>query len=405
MTGRGGLRAAAPGLRLVAVGLGLAACNTPTPSLQLAFAGPPRQECVSTDCAMVPMNCNTVMSVKIIDPDDRDHLPYSQCTKVPVGDHTMCSLGSVDLLPVKLPVRDLEVQVALWPATMIPADPLRPGELDCPDVEFSAVGFPKEQAPTPALGGRAFYHPGDATVVVTLGCTNLAAINDSCVTSNLITVTSTVDDFDTMLPVTNQSGVASRLRVSVGEPVSVDGPFMLPTDNLRALNAVSDTGGLPTWQDDVDLTFNNYTCIDVLENLGQTTATLRCRPMSSDSHLELSGVWLKKNVLDDILKALAQSPLPPMFPDEGLTVGIVVDESSIPVRGIHVRSTAGSVEYLTDKGIGGIATSSSGVFVSRDAPFETRFIADGTDNRPEVTAIGGRVVGRVTVVVLQLGGP
>jgi hypothetical protein len=146
-------------------------------------------------------------------------------------------------------------------------------------------------------------------------------------------------------------------------------------------------------------------CVDVLENLAQTTSTLRCTARTPETHLELSGVWIRRETLDKILKALAQSQLPQVFPDEGLTIGIVVDESSIPVRGVHVRSTAGTVEYVTDKGIGGDQTSGVGIFVSRDAPFETTFLVDGTNDRPEISAIGGRVSGHVTVVVLPLGSP
>jgi hypothetical protein len=47
------------------------------------------------------------------------------------------------------------------------------------------------------------------------------------------------------------------------------------------------------------------------------------------------------------------------------------------------------------------ATSTSGIFVSRDAVFGTEF---STGLGPQQTAfgIGGRVVGRVTVVILQI---
>ena len=160
--------------------LAIAACHTPPPQLQLAFAGPPSQACPSTDCATMQVKCQTVMSIRIVDPTDASSPYLSQCVLVSPQQGDMCALAGVHLDPTPIPVRDLEVQVALYPATVIPRDPMNPDVLLCPTkVEYSAAtGFPVEQAqaPTPALGGRAFYHPGDQAVVVTLGCTDRKSV-------------------------------------------------------------------------------------------------------------------------------------------------------------------------------------------------------------------------------------
>ena len=65
---------------------------------------------------------------------------------------------------------------------VIPVDPTT-GNLDCPTtISFSASsGFPDESAPSPAVGGRAFYHPNDALTTVELGCTDLDALGRAIV--------------------------------------------------------------------------------------------------------------------------------------------------------------------------------------------------------------------------------
>ena len=396
---------AAPIVTLVVV-LAIAACHTPPPQLQLEFAGPPSQACPSTDCAMVQMKCQTVMSIRIVDPTDASSPYLSQCVLVPPQHGDMCALAGVDLEPTPIPVRDLEVQVALYPATVIPRDPMNPDVLLCPTkLEYSAAtGFPVEQAqaPTPALGGRAFYHPGDQTVVVTLGCTDLGSIDASCVASNQVTVTAMVKDFSTGLLVTgdNPQGVADRLRVSVGEPSAIDGPFVLNPGDTQPLDR-SGTGSLAIWRNDVDFPFRTYACLEVLEDDAQTTATLNCQAATAGQNLDLSGVWLAKQQLAQILLALGLVE----FPERGLTLGMVVDNGGNPVAGAVVSADMGTVEYLPDSqgsAFGTGATAGNGIFVSRDAIFGTAFSTGGTGGP---TGIGGLVAGRLTVVILPSAAP
>ena len=385
--------------------LALAACNTPTPRLQLVFAGSPSQACPSTTCGGVPMNCKTVMSIRIFDPADAASPYVWQCVSVsPQQDNNMCALTGVDLVSTPIPVRDLEGQGALYPATEIPPDPTRKGELMCPTtVEYNdSTGFPVEQPVTPALGGRAFYHPGDETVVVTLGCTHLDAINESCAASSLVTVTATIDDFDTRIPVTGgPDGLADRLWVSVGEPRVFDNMSVLGASDVRSL-ARSIDGPIPAWGGDIEYQFRKHACLEVLEIAGQTTATVRCTSVSLDPHLELHGVWMAKQRLDEILLALGT----PEFPAEGLTVGVVVDGAGNPVDGAVVSASGSTVAYLSkqrDAFISG-ATSTTGIFISRDAAFGTVF-STGGPGQPTVSGIAGLVEGTVTIVILQSGGP
>ena len=389
-------------MKLAILVLALAACNTPTPRLRLALAGPPSQACPSANCAEVPMTCKSVMSVRIVDPTQTASPYLSQCVEVPTNrNQTMCALATVDLDAALIPVRDLEVQVALYPLSVIQPDPTK-SELICPTkVAYNAAtGFPVEQSSAPALGGHAFYHPGDDLVVVTLGCTDLAAINESCAISDLIKVAATVDDFETRFPVMGGSpSLADRLRVSVGEPQGLGNTFVLDTADTRLL-ARSGDGPIPTWGGDVAIRFKKFACLEVLENVGQSTAALRCKPTTVGPELQLGGVWMAKKQLDEILAALQLAA----FPDEGLTAGVVVDDVGNPVVGAIVLPKAGTVMYLSNDraSFGSGGTSNSGIFVSRDAQFGTEFTASDAGRQP-VSAIGGLVVGRVTIVVLQFG--
>ena len=118
------------------------------------------------------------------------------------------------------------------------------------------------------------------------------------------------------------------------------------------------------------------------------------------------GTRLAKATLDNILSVLGL----PSFPDKGLVVGIVLDDHGNPAGGLQVNaSVTGSVtptiQYLSANrhAVGGTVTSSTGIFISEDAPFGTDFSA--TQGSETATAVGGLIVGKVTIVVLQIPNP
>jgi hypothetical protein len=392
-----------------ALALALAGCHTPTPSLHLELSSGDSQACPSTACENVALPCRAVMSIQIVDPDDRARPYLSQCEEVPFdNDRTMCSLSRVALDATALPVRDLEVQVAVFPMTMATPDPNQPSGLRCPsNVRYSAAtGYPIEQFPSPALGGQAFYHPGDSTVVVKLGCTDLALLAESCAVASPVKVSATVEDFENLFPVPS-GPAANQLRVSVGEPRLTDGGFVFTAEESRPLSPVRESEGTAIWSDELDVQFAEHVCVEVLETVAQTTATLRCAPVGPNGEVgELRGVRISKATLQTVLGATsALAPSVIEVPEDGITVGIVVDQASTPIEGMVVRSES-AIKYLSKEGVlvddGG--TSKRGVFVSTTAPFGTRFATSG-GSRGEISALGGRVAGRVTVVVLQYGGP
>ncbi len=382
----------------------LLACNTPAPSLRLALAGPPAQACPSTDCLEIPMSCATIMSIRIIDPADPSAPFLSQCTEVPQDrKKDLCSLAVVELDKKALPIKTLEVQVAIYPRDAV-TDPAT-GAVTCPaDVKYDATkGFPVEQPNAPALGGRAFYHPGDEEIVVTLGCTDVMALNAAaCLGANNTKITSTVLDFDTRIAASPALG--DRLSVAVGEPHELNGAFVLNPADARQLDRTV-SGPIPAWGGDVDLSFTTGACAEVLEDGAQATTTLTCKKDITpiDHQLDVPGTRLARTSLSQILNALQL----PVFPDPGLTVGILVDYQNIPVPGFVVQATTGSVEYLSaDRSttVAG-ATTSNGIFVSTDAPYGTIFTSSGLGKNLEEPGLGGRVEGKVTIVILRFEKP
>jgi len=389
----------------LAILLALCACDTPSPALRLRLTEGETQTCGAVDCADVPLTCRTWISIRIIDPADPSAPYLSQCQEVLQNrNRNLCSVASVDLETTALPVRDLEVQVALYPQDVITTDPVT--NLDvCPsDTQYDAVnGFPVENGATPAVGGRAFYRPGDETVTITLGCTNLELVNDpSCVGLATVQVKATVDDFDLAASVTPLE--ADRLSVTVGEPALVGGAYVLNPGNVKALDRT--VTAPPAWGTVVQL-FNSYACLAVLDDTPQSTTSVTCRTaMVTDDDLSFAGIRLSKGSLDQILRTLSLTQVP----TQGLTIGIVLDKNGDPLGNQVVSSPGATIQYLSSdrNSIVGSSTASGllgGVFVSTDAPFGTSFSTSGGIPNEMPSAIGGRISNKVSIVVLKFTGP
>ncbi|HEX3476823.1 MAG TPA: hypothetical protein VHT91_17480 [Kofleriaceae bacterium] len=382
------------------------ACSTPTPQIVLDLAGPPTQACLSDvvkSCADLTLPCDPVMSIRIVEPgaapDDEKARYLDQCVPVLTDpQYTACALNSVSLDSMPIPVRDLEVQIAVFPGSMA-RDP-KTGALMCPSVDYTeGTGFPKEGPTAPALGRQVFYHPGDATVDVKLGCTDVPKMQAgaACQNPGAGVATATVLGFDTQVPVpVGPGGNADELFVWSGEPHMLDGSaVLLPPD---AVTMQLDDNGASQWTAERAQTFSQYACVQVLEDIPQTAATLHCA--STDNLVgELTGYWIRRDTLQPILKMASAVLGDSALPDAGLTIGLVVDGSALGVEGIAVQTdTRAHITYLSKTGVGSDATFATGIFVSDDAPFGTTFFAPGA--RPE---IGGLVAGKATIVVLTMG--
>nr|HEX4316173.1 hypothetical protein [Kofleriaceae bacterium] len=412
-------------LAVAAIAAGvLAACSAPPLTLVFEIAGGSGGTCPSTACSDIPMTCEAMVFVRILAPNQPDQPFLSQCLPVleTPAHPDLCPIAGVQLSPddadgkpIQLPEQTLEVQVVVLPFAA-GSD----GKPDCDPavagLQFAATGLPEANASSPPVGGRAYYHPGDRTTVVELGCNDLAPLNDgsNCSTTSSLVVDAVVDDFATDLPVT--ASVADQLTVSVGEPIQKPGgvgsDYVLESSGSNAAKPLTLTGTDPTpsWQTTTDQMFDVATCIEVLESGAQTTATLACHQadhasstLDFDGKTLPAGIHLPRQTLDDMIAALADKTF---TLDQGLVLGIVLDGNGSPLANQTVDSSGpngaqATVRYLTSDGAAftGTATSANGIFVSTDAAFETVWTSqNGTLG---TSAFGGLVDGLVTIVVLQ----
>jgi hypothetical protein len=206
-------------------------------------------------------------------------------------------------------------------------------------------------------------------------------------------VTARVDDFDTGVPVAvGPDGVADHLFVWAGEPHILNGESVLNPPDVVAMHLENEE--IPRWTADAAQTFSQYACVEVLEDVEQTVSAVRCTP-ARDRPAELTGIRIRRDSLQSILKTASGS----VFPPEGLTIGMVVDATATGVGNVVVTANGpGRIAYLSAMGdVGGDSTFNNGVFVSEDAPFGTVFSAPGA-----LSAVGGLIVGKVTIVILPL---
>jgi hypothetical protein len=244
--------------------------------------------------------------------------------------------------------------------------------------------------------------------VVTLGCTDLAAAAVCVATAT--EASATVGDFES-LPVSVSRNVAEQLTVDVGEPQSDGSEHKLEMDDTRPFDLVKPIGSPPAWQGNVAKPASSM-CVAVLDDAPQETTTVTCtNEMLDIEPLDLHGVRMTRTTLQAILDALAL----PVFPDQGLTIGIVIDENGNPLAGFRVDAVApppaiATISYLSaDRSsvvLGATATTTSGIFISTDAPYLTTF-STATSNPPivQANAIGGLIREKVTIVVLELEEP
>ena len=409
----------------------VAACGDPPPfALKFGITDGDVQACTTASgaravtCSDIPMQCDSLVSVRIFAPGDRTAPFISECTLLQGGTgatNTLCQLASVDLTPpaTATKLQTLEIDITVYDAMDPRLKKDAAGNLRCPaDVAFSGDGFlaPPEPCspddpncdPPPAIGGRGFYHPGDTETFVTLGCSDLSAL-DACVADSKLDVTGSVSDFDTAVSVS--SATADGLIVSVGEP-SVDANTIgiLNATNTHAL-AREPASVPPAWSAQLTgFVPLSSACIEVLEDGVQTTAAVACTNNIGGSSLDLPGIRLAKGTLDEVLAAL---PMPGtgVFPEQGLVIGKAL--TFLQAAAADVTITASDPDahilYLSDDGTTFLgppamkATGIQGIWISRDAKYGTIFHADGPTAAPD--AFGGLIAGKANIVITQLKPP
>jgi hypothetical protein len=411
---------------LVVVGL-VAACSDPSFALRFRVTTGQEAACTNTSgaqvttCSDVTMQCRAVVSIRIFAPTDPTS-PYISVCKELSGQPNVCAIATVDLPQPAIPVngQTLEVEMAVYPFEKISTDP-NTGDLQCPTgLAFDARGFPVESVqpcmpsdlgdcpPSPAIGGVAFYHPGDEETIVDLGCTDLAQLNDpTCTGESEVKVMAVVDDFDTDVSV--QSSVADHLSLYMGEPIAT-----IATDNsthfqlpLGVNPLTRSTATAPTWTGTVTEPFTSE-CLQVLEDVAGATTAVRCQPFpATPMSIDATGTRLTKEDLADIVQALGLVD----FPDNGLVVGVVLDPLGNPVQNLQVMSSTGTVTYLSaDRhSVTTTSTSSNGIFMSQDTPYADANGAISTFRTSTMlqsaTGYGGLIDRKATIVILQFQMP
>lgn len=394
----------------------LAGCDLPPFQLAYRYSGGPAQSCappaqpsgVPVTCDLIPLACDAVLSVRVITPQEPNAPHVGVCRAIPKNPtgsnpsgNDLCSIASIDLPTGDVPKETLEVQVAVWPKGAVEVKPneynCRPYPLEYDRTDGYLVPPPPGMS-SPGLGGRAFFHPGDDRVTVTLGCADLEATNAICAGATSVTVQTTVEDFDTTLSVGPEDGKV--LAVRAGRPREVGGAFVMTTNDSRVLGLTSEAP-TPVWAGDVDVALKGTACVSVLDDGAETTTTVRCRTIPSDATTVMTtGTRLAKDTLKRIVTALGLGE----FPATGLTVGIVLDQGlAQPGFAVEPSETTSTILYLNEarNGFVGTQTSANGIFVSTDAPFGTHFEAtNGSANT--LSVVGGLIAGKVTIVVLEV---
>ncbi|MBP9086352.1 MAG: hypothetical protein KBG15_09540 [Kofleriaceae bacterium] len=383
----------------IAVG---ASCSPDGPlQLQLQLTSGAEQTCPATSCLQIPIQCDAVVSVRIFNPAT-PLAPYVRiCEDLPATEN-ICSLNRLQLPVTNVPNERLEIQVAVFPKSGVPRIDNQPV---CPtNLQFSPTGKPTGLGQGAAIAGRAFYSPDDEQTVVDLGCTDLTLVSGAaCAGPTDVQVTASVNDFDS--GVFLAPALADSIAVAVGEPKAQTNSLTGALEWSMAsqfLTALSRTGSapVPSWAGASPNRFRTSACINVLEDGAQATSTISCRAANASTDtVDIQGYRLSRQSLDQILTTLRLL----FFPDEGLVIGMVRDFQGNPASGVMVRASAGTIAYLSAdrSAVGGTVTSSSGIFVSRSAPFETTFSANGN----VAPVVGGLVLGKVTIVLLELMPP
>jgi hypothetical protein len=226
----------------------------------------------------------------------------------------------------------------------------------------------------------------------------------TCIGQKTLTVTASATDFDTAVSVS--PATADTLLVSVGEPTFDSGVngFVLNSTNTHPLTR-DPPGPVPSWTAELD----NFApavsaCIEVLEDGAQTTAAVTCTSHLDPEGLHLSGIRLAKATLDGLLQSQTG-----VFPVQGLVIGKALLATGAPAENVTITPSDpdhADILYLSDAGtfVGPpamTATGTSGLWVSKNAPYGTVFHArQGATAAPD--AYGGLIYGKATVVISQL---
>ena len=403
--------------RLILLSPAVAAGCNETPSelgpftIQPLLDTRPGSGCDSATCDDYGMSCGAIVSVRIRDTEDDDRIVGSSCQAVPASD-TLCGLANLSRGTFfNIPPHRLRIEIAAWREEVLVADPLLAG--DCPDDDiFDLRGAPLTTfSPQPAFAGADYYDASsssDDIAEVRLSCTEPEQLDqDECSMESSTVVTVQVDDLETALDISPEQADNLSVGAAIARAVpDGDGGTYHVIEAGDTFTLVREDGPVPRFTGTTSRELGTTVCAVVLDLAPQSTSAVTCWSVEAGADpLELRGTLIGNDTLEPILDAMGESS----FPEDGLVVGRVFDHTGVPLAGVEITADGGTVEYL-DAGVTGLtgnATSSSGFFISRDAPFGSTWAAehavDGRTHSGDLLA--GLVRSKVTALIIRMEPP
>lgn len=409
----GGLRRRVATLAALAPVLAAACARNPDQpgpiNIRLELDQRPGSFCSSDGCRAYGMSCGAVLMINLFDVEDGAPV-VDECEKnVPPAD-SICGLAAIGQPNFyNIPPHNLRISVAAWRPGVLPDD-------ECPNGDiFDDVGMPSADfTPRPAFGGSVRFDAAEVEyeVVVPLSCTDsLQLDSEECTGPGMDTthLLAQVDDMVSLLDLTTERAVQLDVRAAAPRQVAGSGGLEYVIENSGSIELGLQDGPVPSFTADVMEPLEETVCVVVRDDsVPESTSVASCGPFDASADpVELRGVLLEKETLDRILAAIGTE-----FPEQGLVVGRVVDHDGAPLAGVSLTVDGpidAAVEYLSADltAVEGTATSESGFFISRDAPFDAAWSAerllDGRQQQGEPRA--GLVRGKVSALIVRMQPP
>jgi hypothetical protein len=391
-------------------------CSNPDQfAIRVTWSQGPLQQCPvtedgATSCQAIAQSCDAKARLRIVDAVDDTVVYFTSCYDIPAATDA-CGLREITIpADVRIPNTMVRVQLVVWSADQI-ADFDLPAGVACPQsANFDALGFPQTNLdlvpplPLPALGREVYFPVGDREVaVIELGCPNAGQLDTLACRTRNINVEASVLVPSNLRSVTAEE--ATSLSVKLGTPVDRGGMVRLLETELTTLTSSGTSE--PRWSAVVPGPVDGVRCLQVFEVTSQATPTATCQVAAvlPSGALPMIGYRVDR---DDVTKLIAlanQSAGGKGFPITGLVLGVVVDRGNLPMAGVVVAPTLGTVRYPTADLSGFVVggTSSSGMFISLDAPITTTWRATAsTLAADDGSARGGVIADHVSIVVIHM---
>ncbi|MBL4634346.1 MAG: hypothetical protein JKY56_10765 [Kofleriaceae bacterium] len=262
--------------------------------------------------------------------------------------------------------------------------------------------------PQPAFAGAAYFQARSTREVeVPLACTNPTLLESLSCEANLRVVTlATVRDIETVRDIRKDD--ATSITVALGEAKEEsDGEggsfFVLDVADTENLPLNND-GETPVYTSELLLRVGSTLCAVTLEDVPQATPSISCEHyLFRADPLEIQPVLVGKEIVTAIVDALGLGD----FPQDGIVIGRVVDESFRPIAGARVFPSTGTVMYLSEdmSTLSSEVSSTSGYFVSIDTEFGSNWTAlDETGQSQSGNPIAGLVRGKTSSLIIRMTG-